>query len=162
MPRRVHGADGNVRGSDLFAVRDRVRDGGRAGPGHADRRGLVGAAVIERPVFRVEPDRRSGHLVETLHHENVVDVRVREENALHVESAAHDPGQDAFAFDRRIDHDCLLGVAGGEQIEIVVEGADREALDPHGQALLAVIAVIPNIGRPTMSTPLNPPCSRSE
>ena len=117
--------------------------------------------IVERPVPVMEPDRRPGRVVEGLGHDDVVRVRVGEEDALHVQTAAQDVRQHVLARDRRIDDDGVLGAVARQEIEIVLERADRKPFDPHAQALQAVMAVIPNMGSPTISTSLNPVCSRS-
>src|SRR6267143_2482509 len=162
MPGGVDRTDRKSRDPDLLPVFDGVGDGDNARPRKSDRHRLLGAAVVERAVLRVEPDRRSGDVVEPLHHEDVVDVRVGEENALHVQGTPGDFPKDAFALDRGIHDDRIPRARRGEEIEVVVERAYGEPLHPHGQALQAVIAVMPNIGSPTMSTSLKPACSRSE
>ena len=160
MSGRVDGADRDLRSPDLLPVLDRVRDRRGSKPRHPERRRLVRTAVVERPVQSVEPHGGARGVDERLHHEDVIDVCVREKDALHAKPPAGDLLEDLLACDRRIDDDGVRGPGVREEIEIVVERAHGEPLHPHDQALHAVIAVMPNIGSPTMSTSLKPARSR--
>ena len=161
MPRRVNRLHLDARKSGVFALLHPVIDRRRPRPRESHVLRLARPQLVELAIAFVQPDGSAGRVVERLHHEDVVDVRVREENAPYGEPARLQQRKDVCAVERGIDHDGVRSLVRGEDVEIVVERSDGEALDAHGQPRVALIAVIPNIGSPTMSTSVKPASRRS-
>ena len=106
-----------------------VRDGRRPEPGQPERRGLLGPALVEGAVPFVEPDRRVRGLVEALRHDDVIGVAVREEDPFHASPRRRISARTASLSIEGSMTMRLRPTLRCEEVEIVLEGADREPLE---------------------------------
>jgi hypothetical protein len=135
VPRRVQHISGVTIETDAQAIGEAYVGSGHIGRGNADPRRLLLHHLEKGEIIFVEKDGSAGEVLQLECAADVVDVAMRDQYLLELESKVGEAAVNTADFIARIDNDGFRGILVAKEGAVALQGADDERLENHEDIL---------------------------
>ncbi len=110
--------------------------------GDAEHRSLLDYSVVQEQVFGVQTDGNVEGFLRRCDAGDVIDMRVRQQDMLHLEVEGADSRNELVHFVARVDHDCLVRALAADNEAVLHEWRNRANLENHGRIIAFMVLCV--------------------